>query len=132
MDETGHKIGGELETHGLENRGLPVVQRSRPGGDGPGGLQSGVVHGHENGGHHGDDHHDHQPFQIEAVADMNGPAIDLTRGVEERIGRLVERVEELELPAAFEVRFSLVEESAEETHQPSFQISRRFRRSAGP
>jgi hypothetical protein len=132
VDETRRDFGGEVEAQRLEDPGLPAVERARAGRDRPMGLQPRVVHRHEHDGHQRDHDRDHHPFEVEPVADVNCPTVDIPGGEEQCVGRLVDRVEDLQLAAAIEMRLHSVQEVAQETHQPSFQISKRLRRSAGP
>ena len=87
------------------------------------GLEPGVVYREENDRQQGGHHHRHHALQIESVPHMGGPGRNRIRGIENRIDSLEERIQMIELTARLESFFLYVEEPAEESHHPSFQIS---------
>jgi len=123
MEETRPEVGGEAVPQGLEDPGLPAVEGLSAGNNGSVGLEPGVVHGEEHDRQQGGHHHRHHALQIESVPHMGGPGRDRIRGKENRIDSLEERIQMIEFTARLESFFLYVEEPAEESHHPSFQIS---------
>ncbi len=123
------------EAEGVEEPGLPGVERRGALGDREQGLVAGVVHRHADARDEGEHDRDHQALVVEAVADVRGGSRHFTRGEEAGELGLPERIEELELATLLEVVLDVEVRVLEELHgspQPSFSMISRFCRRSGP
>ena len=84
-------------------RCLPGFQGQRSLGDGPMGLQAGVVHGHEHRGNESDDHGHHHALQVESVPDVGTALGDLSRCIQKGVEGFVEGIGEFQRSALVEV-----------------------------
>jgi hypothetical protein len=103
-------IGRERQPHGPHGRRLPVGQRLRTRLDGQVGLQAGVVHRHRDRAREGEHHEGHDPLEVHGIAHVRGAGGDASRGVEEGICGLIQRIEPFESAPFVKLRLDAVEQ----------------------
>ena len=117
VGRVGEQAGSvERQTQHLHRVGAPVRQGRRAAGDRYVNLPAGVPHRHQDAGHERHDDRHHQALEVERVAHVRGAGRRLARRVQERVGRLVQRVEALEAAPGLEMTGLPVENAAQESH----------------